>query len=82
MTLGIATRESAREDHGLNPGKNHGSEIVLWTKDTNEAIQFLLEGGAEMLSKPHDFLDGKLRVGWVRDPDENPIQVVSKIVKK
>lgn len=82
FTLGVATRESARKDHGLNPGKNSGSEIVLWTEDTDEAVRFLLEGGASMLSEPHDFLNGKLRVGWVADPDGNPIQVVSKNVKK
>lgn len=82
FTLGIATRESAREEHGLSPGKNSGCEIVLWTENTDEAVHFLLEGGATILSEPHNFLDGRLRVGWVSDPDENPIQVVSKIVQK
>lgn len=80
--LGVATGESARKEHGLNPGKNSGSEIVLWAGDTDEAIRFLLEGGAGMLSEPHDFLGGKLRVGWVTDPDGNPIQVVSKLMKE
>ena len=80
--LGIATRESAIEDHGLCPGKNDGCEIVLWTDDTDKGIQLLLDGGAVMLSEPHDFLDGKLRVGWVRDPDGNPIQVVSRVDNK
>ncbi len=79
FTLGIATKESAREEHGLNPGKNSGSEIVLWTEDTDEGISFLLDRGSVLLSEPHDFLDGKLRVGWVMDPDGNPIQVVSRI---
>jgi glyoxylase I family protein len=76
--LGIATKESAREVHGLNPGKNSGCEIVLWTDDTDTSIQYLLENGATMLSEPHDFLDNKLRSGWVGDPDGNPIQIVSK----
>ena len=77
FTLGIATMESAREVHGLAPGKNSGCEIVLWTEDTDLAIQYLLENGATMLSKPHDFLD-HLRSGWVQDPDGNPIQIVCK----
>lgn len=77
FTLGIATKESTKQVHGLNPGKNSGSEMVLWTEDTDLAIQFLVENGATMLSEPHDFLD-KLRSGWVQDPDGNPIQIVSE----
>lgn len=75
--LGIATKQSTKEIHGLNPGKNTGCEIVFWVEDTDLAIQHLLENGAAMLSKPHDFLDN-LRSGWVQDPDGNPIQIVCK----
>jgi hypothetical protein len=35
-----------------------------------------MEKGAMLLSEPHDFLDHRLRVGWVQDPDGNPIQIV------
>lgn len=79
--LGIATKKSAREVHVLNPDKNSGCEIVLWTDDTDAAIQYLSEIGATMLSEPHDFLDNKLRSGWVQDPDGNPIQIVSRTTK-
>lgn len=75
--LGIATKESTREIHGLTPGKNSGCEMVLWVEDTDLAIQYLLDNGAALLSKPHDFLDN-LRSGWVHDPDGNPIQIVCK----
>lgn len=78
FTLGIATKESARNDHGLRPGPNAGCEIVLWTDDTDGAIQYAIRNGATMLSEPHDFLGGRLRVGWVQDLDGNPIQMVSK----
>ncbi|MCL6600241.1 MAG: VOC family protein [Alicyclobacillus macrosporangiidus] len=79
--LGIATKESTREVHGLAPGKNSGCELVLWTEDTDSAIEYLLANGATMLSEPHGFLDNKLRSGWVQDPDGNPIQIVCKIKK-
>ncbi|MFD1673773.1 VOC family protein [Alicyclobacillus fodiniaquatilis] len=82
FTLGIATKESARAVHGLNPGTNSGCEIVLWTDDTDTAMLHLLENGATMLSQPHDFLDGRLRSGWVQDPDGNPIQIVSRDAKR
>jgi predicted lactoylglutathione lyase len=78
FTLGIATKESVKEIHHISPGKNLGAEIVLWTEDTDLAIKFLLENGATMLSEPHDFLNNRLRAGWVQDPDGNPIQIVSK----
>jgi predicted lactoylglutathione lyase len=75
--LGIATKESTKEIHGLTPGENMGCEIVVWTEDTDSAIQYLVENGATILSNPHNFLDN-LRSGWVQDPDDNPIQIVCK----
>ncbi|MET3698840.1 catechol 2,3-dioxygenase-like lactoylglutathione lyase family enzyme [Bacillus oleivorans] len=78
FNLGIALKESVRDVHGITPGKNSGCEIVLWTEDTDSAVQFLLENGATLLSKPHHFLDDRLRSAWVQDPDGNPIQIVCK----
>lgn len=77
--LGLATKESTKEIHGLNPGKNIGCEIVVWTEDTDSAIEYLIKNGATLLSKPHNFLDNKLRAGWIEDLDGNPIQIVCKI---
>lgn len=77
FVLGLAAVSSAREVHGLQPGQNAGSEIALWTDDTDAAVQYLLQNGATLLSAPHDFLDD-LRAGWVRDPDGNPIQIVCR----
>lgn len=76
FVLGIATKESARKVHGLNPGKNEGCEIVLWTEDADIAIQYLSENGVSVVSEPHDFLN--LRAGYVQDPDGNPIHIVCK----
>ena len=80
--LGIATKESAKQDHGLNPGENNGCELVLWTDDADNAVNFLLGNGAKLMSSSHIFLEGKLRVAWVRDLDGNPIQIVSKVVSQ
>lgn len=79
FTLGIATVEAARTDHGLNPGAEGRSiEIVWWTDDTDAAVETLTNHGARMLAPAHDFLDGKLRAAWVADPDGNPIQLVQR----
>lgn len=76
--LGIATKESASLMHGLKPGSNSGCEIVLWTEDTDGAVQFLRDRQVEVISEPHNFLDDTLRSGWVCDPDGNPIHIVSR----
>ncbi len=77
FTLGIATFEAAAADHGLKPsGEGRGIEIVLWTDDTDAALHTIT--GAKLLSPAHDFLDGKLHVAWIADPDGNPIQFVQR----
>lgn len=78
--IGIASVASAVADHGLDldlgkPGR--GMEIVLWTDDTDKAYARLIAAGARALSEPHDWL-GSLRVAWVADLDENPIELVQR----
>ena len=75
--LGVASKTSANKVHGLTPGTNTGSEIALWTEDTDLALQYVLENGGTLLSEAHDFLTD-LRSGWVYDPDGNPIQLVCR----
>lgn len=78
FTIGIATINAAIADHGLQPQLNgRAIEIVLWTDDTDRAFATLTAGGARVLSPPHDFLDD-LRLAWVADPDDNPIQIVQR----
>ena len=79
--IGIASVDSAVADHGLpldltQPGR--GMEIVLWTDDTDAAYTRLVAAGAKPLSTPHDWL-GSLRVAWVADPDDNPIELVQRV---
>ena len=78
FTLGIATVETAKRHHGLSPGKGRSIEIVLWTEDTDAAVERLTAAGAPVLSAPHDWLDGRLRIAWVADPDGNPVQIVQR----
>jgi catechol 2,3-dioxygenase-like lactoylglutathione lyase family enzyme len=79
FTLGIATVDAAKEHHGLHPaGEGRWIEIVLWTDDTDAAVNRLVAEGAPLLSPPHDFLDGELRSAWIADPDGNPVQLVQR----
>ncbi len=77
FTLGVATVDAAHSDHGLAAeAGGRGIEIVVWTDDAAAAIARLTAAGAPVLSPAHDFLDGRLRSGWIADPDGNPIQIV------
>jgi catechol 2,3-dioxygenase-like lactoylglutathione lyase family enzyme len=78
--VGIAAVSSAVADHGLaldlsKPGR--GMEIALWTDDADAAFGRLVAAGARALSEPHDWL-GTLRVAWIADPDDNPIELVER----
>jgi catechol 2,3-dioxygenase-like lactoylglutathione lyase family enzyme len=79
--LGIASAASAAADHGLEldldqPGR--GVEIALWTDDVEAAFADLVDAGARALSVPHDWLGGTIRVAWVADPDDNPVELVER----
>ena len=50
---------------------------MLWTDDTDGAFARLVAAGSRALSAPHDRLDD-LRIAWVTDPDDNPIQLVQR----
>ncbi len=76
FTLGIATLEAAERQHGLHPGGDgHWIEVVLRTDDVDEAVRELVATGATLVSEPHDFAGGRLRAGWIADPDGNPVQI-------
>jgi catechol 2,3-dioxygenase-like lactoylglutathione lyase family enzyme len=79
FTLGIATIDAAREHHALRPGgEGRWIEIVLWTDNTDAAVKSLVADGVPLLTRAHDFLEGKLRAAWIADPDGNPIQLVQR----
>ncbi|WP_028217726.1 VOC family protein [Paraburkholderia oxyphila] len=78
FTPGIASARAACAGHGLSPGEGRGMEIVLWTDNTDAALEALAANGAVVLSATHDFLDGTLRAAWVADLDGNPIQLVQR----
>jgi len=74
--LGIASVESTREDHGLQPvSEGQRAAIILWTDDTRAAYAKLVGAGAPELAGPHEWL-GRLLIAWTADPDGHPIQIV------
>lgn len=79
LTIGIASVQAARDEHGLEVSQEGAAmELVLWCDDVDAAYAQALSAGATMIREPHDFQEGRLRVGWVTDPLGNPLELVEK----
>ena len=77
--IGLASVDSSREDHGLQPiPQGQRAAIALWTEDTEAAYAALRAKGVQGLRAPHEWL-GRLFIAWVADPDGNPIQLVQHL---
>ena len=75
--LGLASNSAAQNTHGVTTGGgNPRAGLCLWTDDVDRVYADLIGQGVESLADPHDFLDGRLRVAWVADPDGNPVEIV------
>ena len=67
-----------------HPSQLELGEFVDWLRESPVhvaemlRIERLTAAGAPVLSPAHDFLDGRLRAGWVADPGGNPIQIVQR----
>jgi catechol 2,3-dioxygenase-like lactoylglutathione lyase family enzyme len=77
--IGVASVDAAISVHGLSPDLGgRPIEIVFWSGDVDGDCSRLAADGAPLLSRPHDFLGGRLRAAWIADPDGNPIQLVQR----
>jgi uncharacterized glyoxalase superfamily protein PhnB len=80
LTIGIASVRAARDEHGIDVSQEGGAmEIVLWCDDVEAVYAQALAVGATAMREPHDFQDGRLRVGWVMDPLGNPLELVQEL---
>jgi glyoxylase I family protein len=77
--IGVASVESTRDDHGLDPvAAGQRAAVVLWTDDTAAAFAALTARGIPALAGPREWL-GRLLIAWVADPDGNPVQIVQAL---
>jgi catechol 2,3-dioxygenase-like lactoylglutathione lyase family enzyme len=79
FTLGLATIDALRDDHGITTAGSGPprAELVVWTEDVDRVYADLAARNVRTLSAPHDFA-GSLRAAWVADPDGNPVEMVMK----
>ncbi len=77
--IGIASGDSTRDDHGLDPiTTGQRTAVILWTDDVAAAYARLTSAGAPALKPPHQWL-GRLLIAWIADPDGNPVQIVQDL---
>jgi len=77
--LGLASVDSTRDDHGLDPvAEGQRAAVVLWTDDTAAAYHDLVARGVPGIAGPHVWLD-RLLIAWIADPDGNPVQIVQSL---
>lgn len=80
FSLGLALPAPAAEAHGIDPvTTGHRAVITLWTDDLDGARELALRAGGQRPGEPHEFLDGRLRVAFVEDPDGHPVQLVQHL---
>lgn len=78
--LGLALPGPAAESHGVDPvTTGHRACITLWTDDVAQAYDTAIAAGGSRHAAPHAFLDGRLRVAFVVDPDGHPVQFVQRV---
>ena len=77
--IGIASVDSTRGDHGLDPvPTGQRAAVILWTDDVRTAYVELVAAGVRGLREPHEWL-GRLLIAWLEDPDGNPVQIVQPL---
>jgi catechol 2,3-dioxygenase-like lactoylglutathione lyase family enzyme len=74
--VGLATRDSFRDDHGLEAAGT-GAVVVVWTDDLSVALHMLRDAGVRVLKDPAPWLD-RLLIAWLEDPDGHPVQLVQE----
>ncbi|TQL70792.1 glyoxalase/bleomycin resistance protein/dioxygenase superfamily protein [Nocardioides albertanoniae] len=74
--IGVASEESTRNDHEMDPVvAGQRAAVILWTDDTSMAYEHLQRLGAKPAKAPSPWL-GRLLIAWLEDPDGHLIQVV------
>ncbi len=76
--IGLTSAAAANRLAGLGvvPGAGASTELVLWCTDVDTLHTQALAAGATEVTAPTDSPDGRLRYGWVRDPEGHQVKFV------
>ena len=82
LTLGVATFDALKGDHGIDTGPGPARiELDLGTDDVDGAYAWATSQGASSVSAPYDFL-GYLHAAAVADPDGNRVVFYTRLPVK
>ena len=75
--LALVSSASPRELLGVTPGSEPRFELFVYVPDVDVAVRELSAAGAPVLREPQDMFWGE-RVGYVADPDGNPVALAAR----
>lgn len=55
------------------------SEVVFWCADADRMFAAAVEAGATALASPRNSPDGRIRYGWVQDPESHQVKFVAPL---
>ena len=78
--IGLTSAAAANRLAGLGvvPGAPASTELVLWCTEVDTLHTRALQAGATEVTAPTDSPDGRLRYGWVRDPEGHQVKFVQQ----
>lgn len=79
--IGLTSADAANRIAGLGVVAQAVSnvELVFWCDDADRMFQAALDAGATELAAPRDSPDGRIRYGWVRDPESHQLKFVAPL---
>lgn len=73
-----ATVANAIAALGVSPGAAPAAEIALWVDDVEAYFDRALAAGGSAVTPPMDSPDGRLRYGWLRDPEGHQLKLIQQ----
>lgn len=66
-------------DLGVEAAAGRSAEVALWVNDVDRMYKSAVEAGGSGLRPPMDAPDGRLRYGWVLDPEGHQIRLLQHL---
>jgi catechol 2,3-dioxygenase-like lactoylglutathione lyase family enzyme len=79
--IGLTSANAANRIAGLGvvAPAAASAELVFWCHDVDLMYEAAVNAGAAELAAPRDSPDGRIRYGWVRDPQSHQLKFVAPL---
>lgn len=81
VRIGLTSAEAATRIAGLAlaPGAAIAAEVVFWSDDADAMYAAAVDAGGDAIAAPRESPDGRLRYGWVVDPEGHQVKLVQSL---